>query len=77
MQNCLIDFVGDDEVRGPSSKAERRAAYQVIWHVLGIGPEYKLSNDHPIRPSATLCPQIVPELAKGRSLEQPLGGKSQ
>jgi hypothetical protein len=32
----LINFVGDDDVRGPNSKAEWQAAYEIVWHVLGL-----------------------------------------
>jgi hypothetical protein len=39
----LINFIGDSERNGPSCEAEWRAAYQVVWHVLGIPKHHKLS----------------------------------
>jgi hypothetical protein len=39
----LINFTGDREMAGPSTEAEWRAAYQVVWHVLGIPRRHKLS----------------------------------
>jgi hypothetical protein len=39
----LINFIGDSEMKGPSSEAEWRAAYQIVWHVLGIPKRHKLS----------------------------------
>jgi hypothetical protein len=39
----LINFTGDTEMNGPSSEAEWRAAYQVVWHVLGLPKHHKLS----------------------------------
>jgi hypothetical protein len=33
----------DTEMNGPSSEAEWRAAYQVVWHVLGLPKHHKLS----------------------------------
>jgi hypothetical protein len=39
----LINFIGDSEMNGPSTEAEWRAAYQVVWHVLGIPTHHKLS----------------------------------
>ncbi len=39
----LVNFVGDTEMRGPFSAAEWEAAYQVVWHVLGIPKRHKLS----------------------------------
>ena len=41
----LINFIGDSKMRGPSSEAEWRAAYKVVWHVLGIPENHKLSAD--------------------------------
>jgi hypothetical protein len=38
-----MNFVGDAEMHGPSSEAEWRAAYQVVWHVLGIPRRNELS----------------------------------
>jgi hypothetical protein len=40
----LVNFVGDSEMKGPSSEAEWEAAYQVVWHVLGIPKRHKLST---------------------------------
>jgi hypothetical protein len=40
----LINFTGDTEMKGPSCEAEWRAAYQVVWHVLGIRKRHKLSD---------------------------------
>jgi hypothetical protein len=39
----LINFIGDREMGGPSSAAEWMAAYQIVWHVLGIPKRHKLS----------------------------------
>jgi len=39
----LVNFVGDDEMRGPRSEREWSAAYQVVWHVLGVPKEHRLS----------------------------------
>ncbi len=39
----LVNFVGDDDMCGPSSEEEWRGAYQIAWHVLGI------PKDHPYR----------------------------
>lgn len=32
----LVNFIGDDEMQGPSTDEEWHAAYQIVWHVLGI-----------------------------------------
>jgi hypothetical protein len=40
----LVNFVGDGDVKGPSSEAEWDAAYRVVWHVLGIPKRHKLSR---------------------------------
>jgi hypothetical protein len=40
----LINFVGDRDMEGPSSEAEWRAAYQVVWHVLGAQKDHRLSR---------------------------------
>jgi hypothetical protein len=39
----LINFIGDRDMEGPSSEAEWRAAYQVVWHVLGARKDHRLS----------------------------------
>jgi hypothetical protein len=39
----LINFVQDAEMGGPASEAEWRAAYQVVWHVLGVDKKHRLS----------------------------------
>lgn len=39
----LVNFVGDDEMNGPSSVREWRAAYQVAWHVMGLGARHPLA----------------------------------
>ena len=39
----LINFIGDSEVNGPYSELEWKAAYQVVWHVLGIPNHHKLA----------------------------------
>jgi hypothetical protein len=39
----LVSFVGDTEMKGPFGQAEWEAAYQVVWHVLGIPKRHKLS----------------------------------
>ena len=40
----LVNFIGDDEMEGPSSAAEWEAAYQVAWHALGVGKRHLLSK---------------------------------
>jgi hypothetical protein len=40
----LVNFVGDKEVSGPSSAGEWEAAYQIVWHVLGVGKSHLLSR---------------------------------
>jgi hypothetical protein len=40
----LANFVGDEDVRGPSSAAQWEAAYRVVWHVLGVPRQHKLSR---------------------------------
>jgi hypothetical protein len=40
----LVNFVGDDDVSGPQSAAEWRAAYQVAFHVLGLPTRHKLAR---------------------------------
>jgi hypothetical protein len=39
----LINFIGDSEMEGPSSEGEWRAAYAVVWHVLGIPKRHALA----------------------------------
>jgi hypothetical protein len=41
----LINIVGDSDIGGPGSPDEWRAAYHVVWHVLGIPTRNKLSGD--------------------------------
>jgi hypothetical protein len=41
----LTNFLGDDAVSGPRSEAEWLAAYQVVWHVLGIPARHEFSSD--------------------------------
>ena len=38
----LTNFVGDAEMDGPTSEAEWKAAYQIVWHVLGINRSHEL-----------------------------------
>jgi hypothetical protein len=33
----LVNFVGDWDMEGPAEAGEWRAAYQVVWHVMGLG----------------------------------------
>jgi hypothetical protein len=40
----LINFVGDKEMSGPTSPAEWKAAYQIVWFVLGLPKSHKLSR---------------------------------
>jgi len=40
----LVNFVDDEERKGPSSQAEWRTAYQVVWHVLGVSKQHKLAR---------------------------------
>jgi len=39
----LVNFIGDDDMRGPQSAAEWKAAYQVVLHVLGLSARHKLA----------------------------------
>jgi hypothetical protein len=39
----LVNFVGDRAMDGPNSEAEWRAAYQIVWHVLGLRKDHKLA----------------------------------
>ena len=39
----LVNFVGDEDMNGPKSEAEWNAAYQVVWHVLGVQDKNKLA----------------------------------
>jgi hypothetical protein len=39
----LVNFVGDDAMSGPKSEREWSAAYQVVWHVLGIPKQHRLA----------------------------------
>jgi hypothetical protein len=41
----LTNFVGDSDIGGPGSPEEWRAAYQIVWHVLGIPARHKLLAD--------------------------------
>lgn len=40
----LAKFVGDTEMNGPSSSAEWEAAYDIVWHVLGVPKRHRLSR---------------------------------
>jgi hypothetical protein len=40
----LVNFVGDDEMNGPSSQAEWKAAYRVVYHVMGIREHHPLAR---------------------------------
>jgi hypothetical protein len=40
----LANFVGDQEMHGPNSPAEWEAAYQVVWHVLGLQERHPLAR---------------------------------
>jgi hypothetical protein len=40
----LVNFIGDNEMRGPSSPQEWEAAYKIVWHVLGIEARNPLSK---------------------------------
>lgn len=40
----LVNFVDDDEMRGPKSAAEWRAAYQIVDHVMGIPKRHPLER---------------------------------
>ena len=39
----LVNFVGAADVEGPNSAAEWDAAYEVVWHVLGVPKRHPLS----------------------------------
>lgn len=39
----LANFIGDDDMNGPSDPAEWRSAYQVVWHVMGLRTRHRLS----------------------------------
>jgi hypothetical protein len=32
----LINFIGDEDIKGPSSAEEWKAAYRIVWHVMGL-----------------------------------------
>lgn len=40
----LVNFVGDEDMDGPSTAAEWEAAYQVALHVMGLPARHKLSR---------------------------------
>jgi len=40
----LINFVNDTDMDSPGSEAEWKAAYQVVWHVLGLNRHHRLSR---------------------------------
>jgi hypothetical protein len=39
----LVNFVGDDDVGGPHSEAEWRAAYEIVWYIMGLNKRHPLS----------------------------------
>jgi len=39
----LVNFVGDEGMDGPASPESWRAAYQVVWHVMGLPKRHALS----------------------------------
>ena len=41
---ALVNFVGDDELRGPASAGEWRAAYEIVHHVMGIPARHPYSE---------------------------------
>jgi hypothetical protein len=38
----LVNFVGDVEMKGPRTEAEWAAAYEIVWHVLGVPSRHAL-----------------------------------
>lgn len=40
----LVNFIGDDEMNGPTTKAEWEAAYRVVHHVMGLRADHPLSR---------------------------------
>ncbi|MDB5507113.1 MAG: hypothetical protein JWR75_1751 [Devosia sp.] len=40
----LLNFTGDAEMGGPTTKAEWIAAYQIVNHVMGVGKRHPLSR---------------------------------
>jgi hypothetical protein len=40
----LVNFIGDFEMMGPRTVAEWEAAYQVVWHVMGLEKRHPLSR---------------------------------
>jgi hypothetical protein len=40
----LVNFVGDEDMRGPTTREEWEAAYKVVWHVLGVAEHHALSR---------------------------------
>ncbi len=40
----LANFVGDDDMGGPQSEEEWRAAYTIVWHVMGLPQRHILSR---------------------------------
>jgi hypothetical protein len=39
-----VNFLKNGEMGGPASEAEWGAAYQVVWHVLGVEKKHRLSS---------------------------------
>ncbi|HWJ74112.1 MAG TPA: hypothetical protein VNX29_13175 [Kaistia sp.] len=39
----LVNFIGDTDTQGPSSEEAWQAAYQVVWHVMGLPKRHALS----------------------------------
>jgi hypothetical protein len=33
---CSNHFIGDEDIKGPSSAEEWKAAYRIVWHVMGL-----------------------------------------
>lgn len=38
----LVSFVGDEDMHGPQSEEAWRAAYDVVWHVMGLPSRHRL-----------------------------------
>lgn len=39
----LINFVCDEDMGGPKTEDEWNGAYEVVWHILGVPKQNKLS----------------------------------
>jgi hypothetical protein len=40
----LVNFIGDSEMNGPATRAEWEAAYEIVFHVMGLRRDHRLSR---------------------------------